>query len=121
MLCKMHLGLDFHSELDQAAIETISFLVNCLQIQTFIHDDCGLAFNEPTNESPTRTWLVYVHLLKCIRPKDHDLNNIITTIILLINSLIWIHNIHRQTIKNCYEKRYHIEMVKAACYTKLYL
>jgi hypothetical protein len=41
----MHLGLDFHSELDQAAIETISFLVNCLQIQTSIHDDCGLAFN----------------------------------------------------------------------------
>ncbi len=55
MLCKMHLGLDFHSELDQTAIETISFLVNCLQIQTFIHGDCGLAFKEPTNESPTRT------------------------------------------------------------------
>jgi hypothetical protein len=77
----MHLGLDFHSELDQAAIETISFLVNCLQIQTSIHDDCGLAFNEPTNESPSRTWLMYVHLLKCI-------------------------HIHRQTIKNCYEKRW---------------
>jgi hypothetical protein len=117
----MHLGLDFHSELDQAAIESISFLVNCLQIQTFIHDDRGLAFNEPTIESPTRTCLMYVHLLKWIHPNEHDLNHIITTIILLINSLIWIHNIHRQTIKNCYEKRYRIEMVKAACYTKLYL
>jgi hypothetical protein len=100
----MHLGLDFHSELDQAAIEAINSLVNCLQMQTSIHDDCGLAFNEPTNETPTRTWLMYVHLLKSIHPKEHDLNNIITTIILLINSLIWIHNIHRQTIKNCYEK-----------------
>lgn len=104
ILCKMHLGLDFHSELDQAAIEAINSLVNCLQMQTSIHDDCGLAFNEPTNETPTRTWLMYVHLLKSIHPKEHDLNNIITTIILLINSLIWIHNIHRQTIKNCYEK-----------------
>jgi hypothetical protein len=86
----MLLGLDFHSELDQAAIETISFLVNCLQIQTFIHYDCGLAFNQPKNESPTRTWLMYMRLLKCIHPNEHDLNNIITTIILLINSLIWI-------------------------------
>jgi hypothetical protein len=58
ILCKMHLGLDFHIELDQAAIETISFLVNCL------------AFNEPANESPTRTWLMYMHLLKCIHPKE---------------------------------------------------